>query len=245
MGVSAQGTSRIPVPEGRKVVALQCYNFCPGYSQNLSTRGSMMRKYVLLFIVVAAILAGISTAAVEKDFRYTAVNFIPVDPDTGEIMPAELGDLLPYDDVTETYTVAYVLQGKTGKVASTNPGQLYGVVTITDTGDATAFTIVDSFGDQFNINPGKICGGVDVIRVDADNYAEILTGTEQVSGSVDNELNTVTLDIVLESPLGADEQLMIYCKFKTALKKSLPVWDNFVNTVTVNEESASATVAFV
>ena len=205
-----------------------------------------MRKYVLLFIVVAAILAGISTAAVVKDFRYTAVNFTPVDPDTGEILPAVLGDLLPYDEITGTYTVNYVLQGKTGKVASTNPGQLYGVITINETADATEFAIVDSFGTQFDINPGKICGGVDVIRVNmTTELATDLTGTEQVSGSVDNELNTVTLDIVLESPLGADEQLMVYCKFQTTEKRSLPVYGTFLNEVTVNDGYANATVMLV
>ena len=165
-----------------------------------------------------------------------------------------LGDLLPYDEITGTYTVNYVLQGKTGKVASTNPGQLYGVITINDpagvvineTADATEFAIVDSFGTQFDINPGKICGGVDVIRVNmTTELATDLTGTEQVSGSVDNELNTVTLDIVLESPLGADEQLMVYCKFQTTEKRSLPVYGTFLNEVTVNDGYANATVMLV
>ena len=206
-----------------------------------------MRKYVLLFIVVAAILAGISTAAVVKDFRYTAVNFTPVDPDTGEILPAVLGDLLPYDEINGTYTVNYVLKGKNKDVvASTNPGQLYGVVTITDTGDTTEFAVNDTFGTQFDINPGKICGGVDVIRVNmTTGLAMDLTGTEQVSGTVDNDLNTLTLDIVLESPLGADEQLMVYCKFQTTEKGSLPVYGNFLNEVTVNDGYANATVSLI
>jgi len=211
-----------------------------------------MRKVLLLVIVLAALFTGFTTAAVEKDFRYTAVNFTPVDtgldpldPADDVILPAVLGDLLPYDEITGTYTVNYVLQGKTGKVASTNPGQLYGVITINETADATEFAIVDSFGTQFDINPGKICGGVDVIRVNATGYAEILTGTEQVSGSVDNELNTVTLDIALESPLGADEQLMIYCKFQTTEKRALPLYGDFLNEVTVNDGYANATVTLV
>jgi hypothetical protein len=212
----------------------------------------MMRKVLLLVIVLAALFTGISAAAVEKDFRYTAVNFTPVDPgldplDPADdvILPAELGDLLPYDDINGTYTVNYVLKGKSGKVASTNPGQLYGVITITDTGDTTEFAVNDTFGDQFDINPGKICGGVDVIRVNATGFAEILTGTEQVSGTVDNAANTVLLDIILETPLGPDEQLMIYCKFQTTEKGSLPVYGDFLNEVTVNDGYANATVTLV
>ncbi|NYT17740.1 MAG: hypothetical protein GKC06_07030, partial [Methanomicrobiales archaeon] len=146
-----------------------------------------MKRYALIFMVLAALVTGFSAADVVKDFRYTAVNFSPVDTgldpyDTADdvLLPAVLGDLLPDADGDGIFEVMYALQGKTGQVASTNPGQLYGVITINGTGTTTEFTVNDTFGDQFDINPGKICGGVDVIRVDAGGYAEILTSTEQV-----------------------------------------------------------------
>ncbi len=209
-----------------------------------------MRKYLFILLVIAAVFIGISAADIQKDFRYTNVNFTPVDTNGTEditddiLLPAELGDLLPDTDGNGSFEVAYVLK-KNGMVASTNPGQLYGVITINNT-TATEFTLTDVFGTQFDIHPAKLCGGVDVIRVDADGYATELSGTEQVvSATVDNDANTVSLEIALDEPLAVDEELMVYCKFQTALKKALPDTTNFVNTVTVNGEVASATIEFI
>lgn len=211
-----------------------------------------MKRHVIPLFVLAVCCTGISAAAVEKDFRYTAVNFAPADtmdpddPGDDVVLPAEIGDLLPDADEDGFYEVRYVLQGKSGRVASTNPGQLYGVITISGSGDATGFQIDDSFGTQFAINPAKIGGGVEVTRVDADGYATILTGTEEVTAAaVDNDAGTVSLTIELEKPLAEDERLMVSCKFQTALRGSGPDWVEFVNTVTVNGESASATIEFV
>jgi hypothetical protein len=210
-----------------------------------------MRKFVLLMVVFAAVFFGIAAAETQKDFRYADVNFVPVDtmgtddPADDVILPAILGDLLPDTDLNGVYEVRYVIQKKTGFVTSTNPGELYGVVTINNT-TATEFSINDTFGTHFDVNPGKLCGGVEVIRVDAAGYATVLTGTTQVvSSTVDNDANFVALEIVLESPLAADEHLMVYCKFQTALKDALPDFSNFVNEVIVNGEFASAEIEFL
>ncbi|HPM62262.1 MAG TPA: hypothetical protein PK955_07265, partial [Methanoregulaceae archaeon] len=53
------------------------------------------------------------------------------------------------------------------------------------------------------------------------------------------------LEIALDEPMAADEALMIYCKFQTALKKTLSDTTPFVNEATVNGETATATVEFV
>ncbi len=209
-----------------------------------------MRTYLFILLVIAAVFIGISAAEVQKDFRYTTVNFTPVDTNGTEdisddiLLPADLGDLLADADGDGLFDVSYVLK-KNGMVASTTPGQLYGAITVNNT-TATSFIITDTFGTQFDIHPTKLCGGVDVIRVDADGYATELSGTDQViSATIDNDANTVSLEIVLDAPLAADEELMIYCKFQTALKGQLPDTAAFVNEVTVNGEGASATVEFV
>lgn len=209
-----------------------------------------MRTLLFILLVISAVFTGISAAEIQKDFRYTNVNFTPFDTNGTEdisddiLLPAVLGDLLPDADGNGFFDVSYVLK-KNGMVASTNPGQLYGVITVNNT-TATTFTVTDIFGTQFNINPAKLCGGVDVLRIDADGYATELSGTDQVvSATVDNDANTVTLEIALDEPLAADEELMIYCKFRTALKGLLPDTNTFVNEVTVNGETANATVEFV
>jgi hypothetical protein len=163
------------------------------------------------------------------------------------LLPAVLGDVLPDTDLDGVYEVHYVAK-KNGKVASTKPGQIYGVITIRNT-TASNFVISDAFGSQFDINPRKLCGGVEVIRVDADGYATILTKTDQVvSATVDNDANKVSLEIALENPLGNDEDLMIYLKFKTAPKRERADFSDFVNEVTVtsegNAEVANAAIEF-
>jgi len=87
---------------------------------------------------------------------------------------------------------------------------------------------------------------VDIIRVDAGGYATELSGTDQVvSATIDNDANTVSLEIALDEPMAADEELMIYLKFQTALKGMVPDSDPFVNEATVNGETANATVEFI
>ena len=110
---------------------------------------------------------------------------------------------------------------------------------------ATEIAITDTFGSQFDIHPRKLCGGVDVIRIDAGGYATVLSDTAHVvSATVDNDANTVALEIALDDPLDVDEELMIYCKFQTAVKKALPDMSTFLNEVAVNGESASAMIEF-
>lgn len=208
-----------------------------------------MRKYICLFLVIAAVFMGISAAETLKDFRYTSVNFTPIDtmgtedPADDNLLQAVLGELLPDIDTNGIFEVKYVLK-KNGMVASTNPGQLYGVITINNT-TATDFTIADTFGSQFDVKPGKLGGGVEVIRVNSEGYATVLTGTDQVvSAAIDNEANTVSLEIALDDPLVADEELMIYVKFQTTMKGAMPDTDIFTNDVSVNGELASAAIEF-
>lgn len=188
---------------------------------------------------------------VEKDFRYTNVNFVPYDSGPDEILgteddvqlPAELGDLLPKDIVDpdpEFYDVEYVLKPKDGTVSSTNPGQLYGVINITGAG-VTNVSINDIFGTQFDVNPDHLGGGIEVIRVNSAGYAEVITETQVTDWSVDNAFNQVTVVIHLTSPLEADEHLMIYVKFQTALKHSPPEWWDFINTAEVIIDEGSPT----
>ena len=209
-----------------------------------------MRKLLCILLVISAAIIGISAAEIQKDFRYTDVDFTPVDTNGTEdisddiLLPAVLGDLLPDSDGDGFFDVSYVMK-KNGKVASTNPGQLYGVITVNNT-TASSFTVTDTFGSQFNIHPAKLHGGVDIIRVDAGGYATELSGTDQiVSAAVDNKANTVSLEIALDEPMAADEALMIYCKFQTAQKKTLSDTTPFVNEATVNGETANATIEFV
>jgi len=209
-----------------------------------------MRKLLCILLVISAAIIGISAAEIQKDFRYTDVDFTPVDTNGTEdisddiLLPAVLGDLLPDGDGNGFFDVSYVLK-KNDMVASTNPGQLYGVITVNNT-TASNFTVTDVFGPQFNIHPAKLCGGVDIIRVDAGGYATELSGTDQVvSATIDNDANTVSLEIALDEPMTADEELMIYLKFQTALKGMLPDTNTFVNEATVNGETANATVEFI
>lgn len=218
-----------------------------------------MRKYLYLFLVLAAVLTGLSAADTVKDFRSANVSFTPVDTRGTEdsaddvLLPAVLGELLPDTDSDGVCEVQYVVK-KNGKIANTNPGQLYGVITINNT-MAKNFEISDSFGSQFHINParlvkrGKVSGGVEVIRVDADGYATVLTKTPQVvSAVVDNDAHTAILEIALDTPLDPGEILIIYLKYKTALKGMLPDVSDFVDEVYVrsdgNEEFASASIEF-
>ena len=187
---------------------------------------------------------------VTKDFRFTSVNFVPIDQVTGEQLPAELGELLPDADVDDKFEVKYVLKPKDGTVSSTNPGQLYGVKTIEGAGVDTVH-MDDTFGTQFDVNPAHRGGGVEILRIDAGGYATVLTDdlVQVPTVVVDNTAGTVIVDIDLETPLGADEKLMIYIKYKTALKAQQPDFNDFVNEneVTINGGTpipASATIEF-
>lgn len=167
-------------------------------------------------------------ATVEKDFRHTNVDFVPYDPGTDGVLgtlddiqlQAELGD--PLDESSDgIYNMSYVLK-KTGIVSSTNPGQVYGVINITGS-RVTNVSIIDEFDSQFDVNPAHLGGGLEVIRVNATGYAEVLTDTPQITGwSIDNTNDLVTLNIELTNSLEDGENLMIYVKFKTAEKGSLP-----------------------
>jgi len=192
-------------------------------------------------------------ATIKKDFRYADVNF-------GE-EPANLGDFLldPNDNGEynvryvirkKDYNVRYVIRKKDYTVASTNPGQLYGVINITGAG-ITNISINDAFGSQFDVNPGKLGGGVEVIRLNSTSgNAMVLTDTANVSSAeVNNDINRVKLIINLTEPLKPNEHLMVYVKFKTALKHKIPDYSDFINQAKVYVDNggllaAQATIEF-
>lgn len=181
-------------------------------------------------------------ATIKKDFRYADVNF-------GE-EPANLGDFLLDPNDNGEYNVRYVIRKKDYTVASTNPGQLYGVINITGAG-ITNISINDTFGSQFNVNPGKLGGGVEVIRLNSTSgNAMVLTDTANVSSAeVNNDINRVKLIINLTEPLKPNEHLMVYVKFKTALKHKIPDYSDFINQAKVYVDNggllaAQATIEF-
>ncbi|MEJ2250051.1 MAG: hypothetical protein P8Y70_14040 [Candidatus Lokiarchaeota archaeon] len=168
---------------------------------------------------------------IEKDFRYTNVDFTPFhweDPDgipcSGDEYivqdPAVLGDLIP-QDVDGNYIVDLVVHEKTSTVKSTNPGQIYGVTTIT--GPVSTIFIEDNFDKEFDINPDHLGGGIEIVVVDPDGYATVITHNPGISVSIHNDdpskaLIDINLEIAWGGILEADYKLMIYVKFKTAMK---------------------------
>jgi len=179
-------------------------------------------------------------ATIKKDFRYADVNFSEE--------PANLGDLLLDPNDNGKYNVSYVLNKKDYNVTSTNPGQLYGVINITGIG-VTNISINDTFGSQFDVNPGKLGGGVEVIRLNSTTgNAMVLTDTANVSSAeVNNDINRVKLIINLTEPLRPNEHLMIYVKFQTALKHKIPDYSDFINQakVYIDNEGLLATQATI
>jgi hypothetical protein len=185
---------------------------------------------------------------VTKDFRYTAVDFdkwhwecITLPDGTVDCWvvddPDDLGYLLP-QDVDGNYLVELVVH-KNGKVKSTNPGQLYGVITIT--GPVSEVFIEDNFDHEFDINPGHLGGGIEILVIDPDGYATILTDEPGIWASVYNDepYNDALISIDLETAWGGilepGYKLMIFVKFQTAMKHeyfpALPYYDfDFWNT---------------
>ncbi|HIH44551.1 MAG TPA: hypothetical protein HA257_05605, partial [Candidatus Methanoperedenaceae archaeon] len=189
-----------------------------------------------------AIKITVQSFDVQKDFRFTDVDFVPMNPgpdgmvDTPDDiqMPAMLGNMLPDSNSNGKFDVRYIIKNRQGTVASTNPGQLYGVLTIKGS-DISTINITDTFGSQFNVNPDKIRGGIEIIRVNRiSGLATIITNTEEVTSvHIDNTGNTVSLNIDLHTPLEADESLMVYIKFKTSLKQLPPIYEDFDNEARV------------
>jgi len=225
----------------------------------------MIKKFIPLLILPILVLsmALVSSAhasPLAKDCRFTNVNFVPMDPgpdgilgtSDDEQLPAELGTLLPDSDGDGKFDVLYVLK-KDGRVASTNPGQLYCVISISGEG-ITKVSVSDAFDGQFDVKPAKLGGGVEVIVVDGlTGLATVLTDTPAItSATVDNVAGTVDLSIDLSSgptgPLDSDDTLMIYIKFQTALKFKPPNLNDWENTATVDGvplEPVTATIEFV
>ncbi|MCP8322608.1 MAG: hypothetical protein L6N96_00310 [Candidatus Methylarchaceae archaeon HK02M2] len=189
----------------------------------------------------------------EKDFRYTNVNFTPYDAGPDGILgteddvqlSAELGDLLLQDE-DGNYLVDVVVH-KNGWVKSTNPGQLYGVITITPVQSVEMVSVSDVFGDFFDVNPAQLGGGVEVILIeDSTQLATILTYEDWVTCDVDNEAGEVDIDIDFtqstDGSLDPGDTLMIYIKFQTAMKHE--DWsgpDSFTNEAIITADDQEFT----
>lgn len=178
---------------------------------------------------------------VEKDFRFTDVDFPQCN--FGTPLPLDHGHAL----------VDVVLHPKTGIVLNTNPGQLYGVETVTGAG-ITQVYMTDTFGFQFDVNPPQAPGGVTVLV--HNTTAGTCTVTDLTNGpgviiTVDNTLNVVTayvnLTVARGFALTSSEELLLFKKFEPSpdFKGTLQVFpQHFLNEVSVEaqfgEESASA-----
>jgi hypothetical protein len=137
---------------------------------------------------------------------------------TGEY-PAELGDLIEYNKTEDLYYMDLIVKQKGKKneqVSSTNPGQLYAVINMS--GPINNVTVNDHFDYEFDVNPAKVGGGVEIILVDPDGYSTIITKDPGVTAEVDNENNWVNISIELDEQLQSGWNLMIYIKFQTAMK---------------------------
>jgi hypothetical protein len=159
--------------------------------------------------------------------------------------PAELGELLPMDD--GNYTVDVVVDKK-GKVKSTNPGQLYGVINITANVPVSQVNVTDTFGEFFDVNPAKLGGGVEILVVDEDGYATVLTDQPGITCTVNNTANevilTVDLDEAMGGPLQPGDTLMVYIKFQTAMKhETYGGDDSFVNNAIILADGLSDEVS--
>ena len=167
-----------------------------------------------------SVIADIADVAVEKDIRSTDANFTPIDPETGAPLPAELGAVLDtaHDD---HFGVSVQVHPKKGSVQNTNPGQLYGVLSISGPG-LESLWFHDEFDDQFDVNPAQLGGGIEVVVIDAGGFATVLTDilkdVLEVEVTVDNTANTIWLNVPIEAALGRaldpGETLMIYVKFR-------------------------------
>ncbi|UCB59008.1 MAG: hypothetical protein JSV67_01545, partial [Thermoplasmatales archaeon] len=138
------------------------------------------------------------------------------------LQPAELGTPLDSIDI--------VIRGKNQlKVKSTNPGQFYAVATIT--GHIQDLVLYDIFDEEFDINPAKLGGGVEVIMVDPDGYATVLTDHPGVSAVVYNDDDELWVYVYLDDPIPIGHKLMIYIKFQTSMKHEEYTGDDeFENT---------------
>jgi hypothetical protein len=131
-----------------------------------------------------------------------------------------LENYLPYDGYY--YLVDAVIHPndnpkKKDVIKSTNPGQLYGVITVT--GPVEELILWDVFDDEFDVHPGKIGGGVEVILVDPWGFVTILTDTSSIDFAwVKNNLNEVALHVSLDNPLPPLYKLMIFIKYQLASK---------------------------
>jgi hypothetical protein len=144
------------------------------------------------------------------------------------MLPAELGDLLPQD--ADGNYLAEVVVNKNDKIRSTNPGQLYHVVTVTPYAPMDYFRMTDTWGSFFDLSPKKLGGGVEIIVVDSDGYATILTYEDGIELDLyPNDLKLwIDFDMSMGGPLEPDDVLMIYMKYKLAMKHEMWTYGPYV-----------------
>jgi sugar lactone lactonase YvrE len=198
--------------------------YVDGVNEGLLTQGTgsdAVNKTVITLSNLTDLDDGIIFIDVDIEFNwFVAIENSTLSVEYLEQQPAELGT--PLDEVK-------MVIHKNGKVKSTNPGQLYSVITIT--GPIEDFNFTDYFDDEFNVNPAHLGGGVEIILVDPNGYATILTEDPGVTATVDNTANYVMGSVDLDEMLKPGYRLMIYIKFKTSMKHQQytgdDVFDNY------------------
>jgi len=182
---------------------------------------------------------------VNKEFRKTEVALENLCPNK-----ADLGELL---DKSGDYYVVYVevKNDKVGKGFS--PGAFFGVIWIEREG-VTEIHVIDSYDFHFDVEDGKD-GKVRAYIYDKVNQCIVkeLKLRKDKNYTIDNVKNEVKVDITLTEPLGINQAVLIYLKFKPSDELIGSDWatvdkyfeNNVEVTTNIGSSSASATIKLV
>jgi hypothetical protein len=181
--------------------------------------------------------AGLSLAStptslqLEKDYRFTDVCFDCQDD-------VDLGSTLPMTS-NGSFLVKAVVK-KNGDVASSNPGQFYGVTTINVSTDLEELWIEEDFSDclgMIKLNPRRGGGSVVVLMVTGDGSVYQVANAKSQSVELEDGVVTAYLENV-----PADSSILYYLKFKQDLDRySEPLFCR--NITSVYLESVGSPVA--
>ncbi|MEM1970669.1 MAG: hypothetical protein QW422_07410 [Sulfolobales archaeon] len=181
---------------------------------------------------------------VDKEFRYTDVYLEKTCPHK-----ANLDGFLPSDDGYYVVNVTVV----NGKVKYVNPGAFFGVIWVEGVG-VTEIHVIDSYEFHFNVEDGKD-GKVRAYIYDKVNQCIVkeLKLKKDKNYTIDNANNVVKVDITLTEPLGINQAVLIYLKFKPSKELIGSDWatvdkyfDNNVEVTTnIGSSNASATIKLV
>jgi len=144
-----------------------------------------------------------------KDFRHTNRDYAPIDPFTGALLPAELGD--PLD------AVKVIVHNKKGTISGTAPGQILSTTQFGWEGLSRVW-FHDTFEEEFDVNPPKLGGGIDVIVLDENGFATDLTGALKNLGvdvvvGEDHLMIDLAIEAALGRPLAAGETVVVFVKY--------------------------------